>query len=223
MEAVFINEETSMPANKPLSIPVILGTTRQGRMSVHPARFVHERLAGREGVITELIDIATVPLPVDGAGDQIKDPAFSAKMERADGMVLVIPEYNHSFPGLLKHVLDSCLEEYIHKAAGIVGVSAGAFGGARVIQNTLPVLRELGLMTIFTDVYFGSISKVFDESGKLLQPAFVERVDNFLDELIWMVITLRHGRERVDSDTTEGVEGTEGIEGMIGMAKGGAR
>ena len=41
----------------------------------------------------------------------------------------VAPEYNHAMPGLLKHVLDSCLKEYIHKAAGIVAVSAGPFGG----------------------------------------------------------------------------------------------
>jgi len=189
-----------MPNSRPLSIPVILGTTRKGRMSAHPARFVRQRLTERQGVKTDLIDIATVPLPVDDAGDQIKDSTFSAKMERADGLVIVVPEYNHSFPGLLKHVLDSCLEEYIHKAAGIVGVSAGPFGGARVIQNTLPVLRELGLTTIFTDVYFGMVHRVFDESGALLEPAFTERVDNFLDELAWMAQTLRYGRENVPQD-----------------------
>ena len=59
-------------------------------------------------------------------------------MNRADAIVIVVPEYNHSFPGLLKHVLDSCLKEYIHKAVGVVGVSAGPFGGARVIQHLLP-------------------------------------------------------------------------------------
>lgn len=189
-----------MAGDRPLSIPVILGTTRQGRMSIHPARFVLERLESRDGVETELIDISTIPLPVDDAGDGIKDPAFSSKMARADGLVIVTPEYNHSFPGLLKHVLDSCLEEYIHKAAGIVGVSAGSFGGARVIQNTLPVLRELGLMTIFTDVYFGSVHKVFDESGRLLEAAFTERVDGFLDELVWMARALRYGRESISQE-----------------------
>jgi hypothetical protein len=40
---------------------------------------------------------------------------------------------------------------YIHKAAGVCGVSAGPFGGARMIQN-LPVLWDLGLVTIFWDV-----------------------------------------------------------------------
>jgi NAD(P)H-dependent FMN reductase len=186
-----------MASERPLNIPVILGTTRKGRMSANAASFVHERLKGRDGVVTDLIDIATLPLPVDDAGEQIKDSVFSAKMERADGLAIVVPEYNHSFPGLLKHVLDSCLEEYIHKAAGIVGVSAGSFGGARAIQSTLPVLRELGLMTIFTDVYFGNIGAVFDESGQLVNKPFADRVDNFLDELIWMSTTLRYGREHV--------------------------
>jgi len=186
-----------MASDRPLSIPVILGTARRGRMSTNAARLVSERLAARDGVVTELIDIAALPLPTDDAGEGIKDVEFASKMSRCDALALVIPEYNHSFPGLLKHVLDSCLKEYIHKAAGIVGVSAGSFGGARVVQNTLPVLRELGLMAIFTDVYVGNVHKVFDESGRLLEPAFIKRVDSFLDELVWMATTLRYGREHI--------------------------
>jgi len=186
--------------DKPLSIPVILGTTRKGRMSAHVARFVVGELAKREDVATELIDIKELPLPVDSAGDDIKDPGFSRKMESADAIVVIAPEYNHSFPGLLKHVLDSCLEEYIHKAAGIVGVSAGSFGGTRVVQNLLPVLRELGLMTIFTDLNFSNVGKAFDDEGKLLDDAWVRRAGNFFDELVWMATVLRFGRENVPQE-----------------------
>jgi len=187
--------------SRPLSIPVILGTTRKGRMSAHAARFMSEQIKARAGVTTELIDISELPMPVDDAGEGIKDPIFSEKMAMADGLVIVTPEYNHSFPGLLKHILDSCLKEYIHKAAGIVGVSAGPFGGVRVIQDFLPVLRELGLVNIFWDVNFGTVSKVFDESGNLLDPAFVGRADKFLNELVWMAKTLRHGRENIALDS----------------------
>jgi NAD(P)H-dependent FMN reductase len=78
-----------------------------------------------------------------------------------------------------------------------VAVSAGPFGGTRVIETSLPVLRELGLVTIFWDVNVGSVAKVFSEDGELLEPALVRRTDKFLNELVWMARTLRHGRDNI--------------------------
>jgi NAD(P)H-dependent FMN reductase len=183
-----------------LNIPVILGTTRKGRASAHAARLLAELLNRRAGVSSEVIDIASLPLPVDDAGEAIKSPVLSAAITAADGLVIVAPEYNHSFPGLLKHALDSCLNEYIHKAVGLVGVSAGPFAGIRVVQGLLPVMRELGLVTIFWDINIGQVGKVFAEDGLLLDEAFIRRSDRFIKELIWMSKVLRHGRERVTID-----------------------
>ena len=184
-------------SGKLLYIPVILGTPRQGRRSEHAARFILEQTRKRAGVETELIDVREIPMRFDDAGEQIKDPAYAAKIMRCDALILVVPEYNHGYPGLLKHALDMCLEEYIHKAVGICGVSAGPFGGTRVIENLLPVMRELGLVTTFTDVNFSSVGKVFSEAGELQDESFVRRAEKFLDELIWMARVLRHGRENV--------------------------
>src|SRR5512146_3599729 len=186
-----------METDRPLFIPVILGTVRKCRMSAWAANLMVMEVARRPQVETELIDIAKLPLPVDDAGEAIKDTFFAAKMNRADALVIVSPEYNHGYSGLLKHVLDSCLKEYIHKAVGIVGVSAGPFGGARGIQDLLPVMRELGLVTIFWDVNFSNVQKLFDLEGNLLDRAFVPRIHKFLDELVWMARTLRYGRENV--------------------------
>ncbi|HVF42686.1 MAG TPA: hypothetical protein VM936_06735, partial [Pyrinomonadaceae bacterium] len=61
----------------------------------------------------------------------------------------------------------------------------------------LPVLRELGLVTIFWDGNFSGAQKLFDESGRILDDSYVRRVDKFLKELIWMARTLRHGRENI--------------------------
>jgi NAD(P)H-dependent FMN reductase len=180
-----------------LFIPLILGTVRQGRQSEHAARFVFEQTKKRPGVETEFIDVRTLPMRLDDAGEQIKDPKFASTIERCDGLIIVTPEYNHSYPGLLKHALDMCLKEYIHKAVGICGVSAGSFGGARVVESLLPVMRELGLVTIFEDVNFGKIGTLFDERGNLLDENYIRRVDKFLDELIWMAHVLRHGRENI--------------------------
>ena len=135
---------------------------------------------------------------MDDAGEALKDSQFSATVKRADGLILVVPEYNHSFPGLLKHVLDTNLKEYIHKAVGVCGVSAGPFGGARMIESLIPVLRELGLVAIFWDVYFGTAGKLFDPAtGKITDPAYAARVEKFLNELVWMARALRHARENI--------------------------
>jgi NAD(P)H-dependent FMN reductase len=184
--------------NRPVFLPVILGTARQGRISEHAARFVFEEVSKRPDMTTELIDIRNLRLSVDDAGEALKDTQFSATVSRADGLILVVPEYNHSFPGLLKHVLDSNLKEYIHKAVGVCGVSAGPFGGARMIQSLLPVLRELGLVTIFSDVYFGTAGKLFDSAtGNITDPAYVGRLKKFVDELVWMARALRFARENI--------------------------
>jgi NAD(P)H-dependent FMN reductase len=182
---------------RPLFIPVILGTARQGRESENVARFVFEQTKKRVDLETQLIDVRDLPMKLDDAGEQMKDPKFSATIERCDGLIIVTPEYNHGYPGLLKHALDMNLEEYIHKAVGICGVSAGSFGGARVIEGLLPVMRELGLVTIFWDVNFGKVQELFDEQGKLLDQSYVRRLDKFLDELIWMARVLRYGRENI--------------------------
>lgn len=182
---------------RPLYIPVILGTPRKGRASENVARFVLGEVGRRRGVETELIDVRELPLAADDEGEAVKDSAFSSKMSRADALVIVVPEYNHGYPGLLKHALDSNLKEYIHKAVGLCGVSAGGFGGTRVIQNLLPVLRELGLVTIFWDGNFSAAHKLFDDDGRLLDESYVRRLDKFLKELIWMARTLRHGRENI--------------------------
>ena len=183
-----------------LYIPIILGTPRKERMSRHVADFVLSELRKSGGVETELIDVCDLNLPTDDAGEAIKNPQFSAQMNRADAIIIVTPEYNHGYPGMLKHALDTNLKEYIHKAAGVCGVSAGGFGGTRVIQNLLPVLRELGLVTIFWDGNFSNVGKMFDEGGKLTDESQIGRLDKFFKELIWMAKTLRYGRENIAAE-----------------------
>ena len=87
-----------MTESRPLNIPVILGTTRKGRMSEHAARFMAAQIKKRNEVKTELIDISKLPMPIDDAGEGIKDPVFSEKMTMADALVIVTPETITAFP-----------------------------------------------------------------------------------------------------------------------------
>jgi NAD(P)H-dependent FMN reductase len=180
-----------------LSIPVILGTPRQGRLSEHVARVMIEQLSKRADVATTLIDVRTLDLSSMDAGEAVKDTGFSEAMLRADGLVIVTPEYNHGYPGILKHVLDSNLKEYIHKPVGLCGVSAGGFGGTRVVESLVPVMRELGLVTVFWDVNVSGVTRAFDETGTLLDQALPRRIGKMLDELVWMARVLRYARRNV--------------------------
>jgi len=186
-----------MNSNSPLFIPVILGTQRKGRYSEHVANFVLDQIRERDDVETELIDIKEIHLAPDDAGEAIKDARFSDTVMRADALVLVVPEYNHGYPGLLKHILDTNLKEYIHKAVGICGVSAGGFGGARVIENLLPVMRELGLVTIFWDGNFSNVQRLFDQQGKMIEQSYARPIGKFIAELVWMGKVLRYGRQNI--------------------------
>jgi NAD(P)H-dependent FMN reductase len=184
-----------------LNIPLLLGTNRKDRMSVFAARWLVEQMQNRDDVETRLFDVADFELPQNDYGQAIKGmfPEWRDAIINADGLVIVTPEYNHGYPGSLKAVLDLLLKEYIHKAVGLVGVSAGPWGGTRVIEAMVTVVRELGLAVTFADLNFPFVQKTFDESGKLLDSAFNERAQNFLDELAWMARVLKYGRENVPS------------------------
>lgn len=184
-----------------LFLPVLLGTNRKNRNSMHPARWLVGEMEKRPDIETRLFDVGDFDLPHDDYGTEIKDlfPEWRDAIIKADGLVIVTPEYNHGYPGTLKAVLDLLLREYIHKAVAFVGVSAGLWGGTRVIEAMVPMVRELGLAVTFSDLNFPFVQKTFDAEGTLLDPAFEKRAKDFLDELVWMATVLKWGRENVPS------------------------
>ena len=184
-----------------LNLPVLLGTNRKLRQSVFAARWLVGQMEKRPEIQTRLFDVADFVLPQDDYGQEIKDrfPEWRDAIIQADGLVIVTPEYNHGYPGSLKAVLDLLLREYVHKAVAFVGVSAGPWGGTRVIEAMVPMVRELGLAVSFADLNFPKVQTVFDAQGNLLDPAFEQRATGFLDELVWMSRVLKWGRANVPS------------------------
>jgi NAD(P)H-dependent FMN reductase len=184
-----------------LFLPVLLGTNRKKRNSVHPAKWLIGEMEKRPDIETRLFDTSEFALPPDDYGQEIKDqfPEWRDAIIQADGLIIVSPEYNHGYPGSLKAVLDLLLREYVHKAVAFVGVSAGPWGGTRVIEAMVPIVREMGLAVTFSDLNFPKVQTKFDPEGKLLDPVFEKRAKDFLDELVWMSRTLRWGRENVPS------------------------
>jgi len=184
-----------------LNLPVLLGSNRKDRKSVFAAKWLVSQMEKRGDIKTRLFDVADFDLPQNDYGQSLKHmfPEWRDAIINADGLVVVSPEYNHGYPGSLKAVLDLLLKEYIHKAVAFVGVSAGPWGGTRVIEAMVPMARELGLAVTFSDLNFPFVQRTFDEAGKMLDPAFEPRAKEFLDELVWMAQVLKWGRGNIPS------------------------
>jgi len=182
-----------------LFIPVIEGTTRPKRESIRAAKLVFKVGQEFKDVETMLVDPNDFKLPYDGNDDENKDPRYTKITAKADGFFIVTPEYNHGYPGSLKRLLDSELENYIHKPVAFAGVSNGLWGGVRAIEALVNSVREMGMVATFTDVQFPRVQDLFDDKGELLDKKYIKRVKRTWEELIWMAKVLKYGREKIPS------------------------
>lgn len=190
----------SVPEPAALTIPVVLGSVRPGRLSERPAHLLVERLAAL-GCTAPLIDLRELNLPVFGHdADQDGHPGVRRLQEiagGADAMVWLTPEYNHSFTSAVKNAIDFLHGEPRRKPMAVCGLSGGNLGGVRAVEQLKLVLIELHAVTIRDSVYFSDARGLFDAQGTLLRPEFVRRIDDMLAELVWYARVLTWGRANV--------------------------
>jgi NAD(P)H-dependent FMN reductase len=192
------------PADQtPLNVLIFCGTARDGNNTQHIAQFIHELADARDDMDVTIVTPRDYDLELDDeAGADVPD--LTEKVIAADAYLIVSPEYNHGYPGSLKFLLDLHLKEYIHKPVALTGVSAGPFGGTRVIEQLTGVVRELGMQVTFTDLNISAVHEELDDDGSLKDREKWEgRAEKMLDELAWMGHVLRWGRENVDSQYHE--------------------
>ncbi|MBU8877761.1 NAD(P)H-dependent oxidoreductase [Bacillus sp. FJAT-29790] len=153
-----------------LNIGIILGSTRQGRVSPQVGEWVKGIADKRGDANYEIVDIADFNLPFLGTTDG-QEPGIAAwneKLANLDGFVFIVQEYNHSITGALKNALDFAREAWNNKAAGIV--SYGSTGGARAAEHLRGIMGELLIadvrthptLSLFTDFENMSVFKPAD-------------------------------------------------------------
>ena len=173
----------------PITIAVLAGTTREKRRSIHAAHWIADFGRKQPGAEIIFVDPKDFTFLGDGNDPEGKDPRYTAITAKADAFFVVTPEYNHSFPGSLKRMLDSELKNYNHKPVAFAGCSDGNWGGVRAVESLVPAIRETGLVVLSWDLYFPWIQNIFDEQGTM-RPEFAERYNKsaqkLYDELIWM-------------------------------------
>ncbi|MFG1616519.1 NADPH-dependent FMN reductase [Nonomuraea wenchangensis] len=173
-----------------IRVGIILGSTRPGRNGEAVARWVHDLAVKRGDAAYEVVDLADFELPhldepqAAATGDYRHEHTrrWADKIASFDAFVFVTPEYNHSFPGVLKTAVDFLYAEWGNKAAGFVGY--GVDGGVRAVEHLRHVLAMLGVATVPAQV---TLSYWTDfENGVDFSPAALheERLGMVLDQVL---------------------------------------
>jgi len=179
-----------------LKIPILLATARDERRSENVAKLVLSS-AIEYGFDSQIVDVRDHM--TDRTIPSWQDPSVSKKwsqiMSAADGLIIVTPEYNHSFPGELKIVLDQLYNEYEKKPVSVCSVSTGLHGGLRVVESLWNVLIELSLVPNPRTINFGDIKNLFDENGNIKNIKYIDYIEKMLEQMEWYAKTLKYGRE----------------------------
>jgi NAD(P)H-dependent FMN reductase len=184
LDKLFGNQqkEEQVMSNEKLNIGIILGSTREGRVSPQVGAWVKEIADKRGDANYEIVDIADFKLPFLGEADAPGIAAWNEKLANLDGFVFIVQEYNHSITGALKNALDLAREAWNNKAAGIV--SYGSTGGARAAEHLRGIMGELMIadvrthptLSLFTDFENGSEFKP--------QDLHLDNVNLMLDQVV---------------------------------------
>ena len=166
---------------------VLVGSTRDGRKTIHAAEYTAKFLE-EKGHESEIFDLKQRDIPfmeerrnhLDEVPEDIE--AFGKKVEECDALIIVSPEYNHSFPGVLKNALDYLYPEYDGKPFGYITTSAGGFGGVRGLSHlhdfTLAVNAHPG-----PNLPVSNVGSVFSDSGELNEEAYEKRFSDYVEKL----------------------------------------
>ena len=167
-----------------LNIGIILGSTREGRLSPQVGEWVKAQADKRGDANYEIVDIAQFKLPFLGTTDGTEPgiAAWNEKLASLDGFVFIVQEYNHSITGALKNALDFAREAWNNKAAGIV--SYGSVGGARAAEHLRGILGELAVADVRTHPALSLFTDF--ENGQTFKPAEMheETVGQLLDQVV---------------------------------------
>ena len=176
--------EQAVGAEDRLRLMVILGSTRPERLCSAVADWFLERIVDDRRFSVDLCDLAELELPSDLTGGGDTD-AFTKRIDEADAVVIITPEYNRGYPGVLKIAIDSVRDEWQAKPIGFVSYG-GVSGGLRSVEQLRGVFGELHAVTLRDTVSIPNVADVFDDRRRLRDSCrFDAAAEALLRRLLW--------------------------------------
>jgi chromate reductase, NAD(P)H dehydrogenase (quinone) len=163
------------------TILIISGTNRPGSNALKVARVLE---AHYRAIPTPVEILSLAELPPEAFDPSVyasKPPAVQAMQQRilaAAGLHVVTPEYNGSFPGVLKYFIDMLKfpESFDRKPVAFVGEAAGTWGGLRSVEQLQLIFGYRNAHVFPERVFIPGIAKQLDANGKLIDTALDDRL-----------------------------------------------
>jgi len=175
-------------------IVILSGSVREGRKSHSIAELISEKLKKSTNLDVVLLDLKEYPLPImeTRLDNEEQYPEIlkklSSQLIKADGIIIVSPEYKNGIPGALKNTLDYLKPQiFRHKPIGNITVSSGGFGGINCLSQLRLVSLAMGGLPIPEKLCVSNINKFFNNSGAIIDSSINEKATQFLDAFLWYV------------------------------------
>lgn len=170
-------------------VTIISGTNRPASNTLKVAKYYQKQLA-EKGLETNLLNLQDLPANLIDTDLYGKRSAEFQKIQdltsQTSKFLFIIPEYNGSFPGVLKTFIDACAfpESFFDKKACLVGISSGKYGNIRGIEHFNGVCAYLHLNVMPLRLHISSIKTELDENGQFFKEDTLKFVNQQLDKFI---------------------------------------
>lgn len=167
-----------------MNILIIAGTQRIGNKTTVIANELYDQFIETDNEIN-LVNLSDCNLPMLEYPFQYHPSPteemiiLKEKIDAADGVVFVTPEYNSSYPGILKNMIDYFAKEWYHKPIGIVGVSSGMHGGITAVRDLQKLMLQLRSMIVPDILLTPFVNKVAPNES-VVDEEYKERIQSFI-------------------------------------------
>ena len=172
-------------------ISIISSSIRPDRKSHNVALYFKNYLTEHDLAKVEILDLKEYNFPLfENTLKTQKNPSpqlldFAKKIKATDGIIIVTPEYNGSFPASLKNAIDVLYDEWHGKPISIVTVSAGVFGGTQALVALQFVLWKIGAWTVTNMFHVAKVKEAYSATGEATDKQATDKLTKlFVEELL---------------------------------------
>ncbi len=170
-------------------ITIIAATNRPNSNTLKVAKYYQQQLKFNN-LDANIFSLEHLPVDVlnsdmfgkrSNAFQKIQDLIYAT-----DKFIFVMPEYNGSFPGVLKVLVDACdfPNSFYEKKAALVGISSGKYGNIRGVDHFTGVCNYININVLPLRLHIPNIKTELDAEGNLNQPDTIKFIDEQIDKLI---------------------------------------